>query len=91
MFDTQIVNKEFLSEAFNASMIWGMVFQLRRVVHGMRAEIDEAITNRNTALAVDTEKRLLFVYDNLDNLEEILAEKELDLFDITEFGRVYKN
>ena len=91
MFDAEIISKELLSEMFNASMIWGFIYQLRNVIRGMEAEKKEALANRNTPAAGELERKLLYVYDNLMNLEDILNEKELDLYTLSPFGKIYNN
>lgn len=91
MFDAEIISKEFLSDTFNASVIWGIILQLRRVIHGMEHEKNEALANRDTPTAGELERKLQYVYANLDNAEDAMEEKELDLFELTPFGELYLN
>ena len=91
MFDTEIVDKTFLTECFEASSIWYMMYQLKRVIEGLTYERDEAIANWNTPAAGECERKLQFVYANLDNLEEILKNKEVDLYELSPTGRLYLN
>ena len=89
--DEQLIDITILGEGFELTQLWGLrehLVELRDVLEGLK---EKAINFQQIKEAVKIEGKLYYVCRNLEMVESVMSVKELNIFDITEYGEICLN
>jgi len=89
--DEELMDVGILGEGFQLTHLW----RLREVMLELRETLEElkekTLSTFQTEKVVDIESRLYYVNRNLEMVEAVMTLKELDIFEVTEFGEICSN
>lgn len=89
--DEQLMDITILGEGFELTQLWDMreaLVELRDTLEGLK---EKAINTYQIDDVVDLESRLFYVNRNIQMVESVMSLKELDIFDVTEYGELCWN
>jgi len=80
-YDEEIADETILNEGFNLSQLFILRYELNLIIEDLEKVKDLSISIRDLKELKDTEKRLYFIYRNVEIVEQIMLEKEDDIFE----------
>ena len=88
--DKQLMDVSILCE-LQLTHLWGMREYLVELKEYLLEMKDLAIYYQELKKAVDAETKLHYINENIKLVESVMSVKELDIFDVTEFGEICLN
>lgn len=89
--DEQLMDITILGEGFELTQLWGLrehLVELRDILEGLK---EKAITLQQLKEVVKIETKLYYVCRNIEMVEAVISVKELNIFEITEYGEICLN
>lgn len=90
------VNKDLmditiLNEGFELSQLWSLRETILKIKHGLDVLKTKALSRSQIDEARKLESELFYVNRNIEIVETVMAGKELDIFQVTEFSDICLN
>jgi hypothetical protein len=84
--DKELLDGIFLMENYSIVTLWAIHEDMVALKEELEKLKEQAIYLQKLNDAVEAEKQLYFINRNIQMVEEIASIKELDIFEITQYG-----
>jgi hypothetical protein len=89
--DKELMDANILNEGFELTYLLSLHYNIVQFITAVEKNKANAIKYRQHQALVDAESAIFYLSRNLEIVESVIASKELELFEFTEYGEICLN